>query len=97
MNQNSYEQFSANFDQAMKQSLTEEQFRATKTAINSKIGDYVSKEYLSSETRDNYLVVVFKAAFTGEPGDVIVKTVLKEVDGQIYVSGFWLDSPLLRM
>lgn len=42
------------------------------------------------------MVVYYKAGFTPEPEDVIVKVVFQEIMEEMKVSGLWLDSPKLR-
>lgn len=96
MNDDDYARYSENFDEQMRKALPEAKFRAVIPQIKARIGSYVAKEYLGMETRENYTIVYYKAQFSGEPGTVIVKNVLSSVDGAVYVSGFWLDSPNLR-
>ncbi len=96
MNEDNYEKFSANFDQKMKDTLTAEKFKNINAEIKAKIGEYISKEYFNTETKDSYSIIIYKAKFSKETDDVIVRTVLSESNGKIYVSGFWLDSLTLR-
>lgn len=96
MNEDDYARFSRDFDEQMKTGLNKTQYDNTIPGITAKIGKYISKEYLSAEKKDGYTVVVYKARFSQEPGDVIVRSVFKGSDGKMYISGFWLDSPKLR-
>ena len=99
MNEDNYAKYSEHFDQTMKNAIPEAVFNETNAVIKSKIGNYVSKECGKSERKDQYTIVYYKARFTEEPNDVIVKVVFQEIEGEMKVSGLWLDSqksPKLR-
>lgn len=96
MNEDNYTKYSEHFDQTMRNALPRAVFNETNAVINSKIGDYVSKEFWKVESKNQYTIVYYKARFIEEPKDVIVKVVFQEIKGQIKVSGLWLDSPKLR-
>ena len=96
MNEDNYTKYSEHFDQTMKNAMPEAVFNETNAIIQSKIGDYVSKEFWKVESKDQYTIVYYKAKFTQEPEDVIVKVVFQEIVGEMNVSGLWLDSPKLR-
>jgi hypothetical protein len=96
MNKGNYTKYSGHFDQTMKNAMPEAVFNETNALIKSKIGDYVSKEFWKVESKDQFTIVYYKAKFTQEPEDVIVKVVFQEIVGEIKVSGLWLDSPKLR-
>ncbi|SMC80636.1 DUF3887 domain-containing protein [Sporomusa malonica] len=96
MNEDNYSRFSQDFDEQMKNVLNETQYKNTFTAIKAKIGKYISKEVVSVETKDGYAIVMYKAKFSQEPADVIVRSVFSDNNGKKHISGFWLDSPKLR-
>jgi len=96
MNEDNYAKYSEHFDQAMKNAIPEAAFKETNTAIKEKIGNYTSKEIQKAEKKDQYTVTYYKAKFTEETNDVIVKVVFSESNGKMYVSGLFLDSPNLR-
>ena len=96
INKDNYEKFSDHFDQEMKDNIPEEEFKTTNTEIKAKIGSYISKNYVSTERKGQYTVVIYKAKFSKEPGAVIVKTVLSKENGNLDVADFSLDSPKLR-
>ena len=96
MNENNYSGYAGYFDQTMKTAMNEAVFNETNMLIRSKIGDYVSKEFLKVESKNQHMVVHYNARFTDEPEDVIVRVVFQEVMGEMKVSGLWLDSPILR-
>ena len=96
MNEGDYAIYSEDFDQTMKNAMTEAVFDETNTVIRSKIGDYVSKEFWKAESKDQYTIVYYRAKFTDEPADVTVRVVFQEINGEMKVSGLWFDSPELR-
>jgi hypothetical protein len=96
MNENDYAKFSEYFDEDMKAGIPEaavilRELRAT-------IGDYIpeSRDFWKVTTSGIYTSVFYKTKFTKETADVVVKVVFREIDGEMYVSGLWLDSPKLR-
>ena len=96
MNEDDYAKYSEHFDATMKNALPEPVCQENNALIQSKIGTYVSKEYWKVESKNQYTTVYYKATFTQEPDDVIVKVVFQEIAGETKVSGLWLDSPKLR-
>nr|QNO50919.1 hypothetical protein LELLBOIK_00034 [Methanosarcinales archaeon ANME-1 ERB6] len=96
MNEGNYTKYSEHFDQTMKNAMPEAVFNETNALIKSKIGDYILKEFWKVESKDQFAIAYYKAKFTQEPEDVIVKVVFQEIVGEMKVSGLWLDSPKLR-
>lgn len=96
MNEDNYARFSQDFDGQMKNTLNETQYNNTIPAIKAKIGNYLSKEFVAAENKDGYTMVMYKAKFSEESGDVTVRSIFSEKNGKRYVSGLWLDSPKLR-
>jgi hypothetical protein len=96
MNEDDYAIYSEDFDQTMKNAMSEAVFDETNAVIRSKIGDYVSKEFWKAESKDQYTIVYYKAKFTDESADVTARVVFQEIGGEMKVSGLWFDSPELR-
>ena len=96
MNEGNYTKYSEHFDATMKNALPEAVFHENNKLITSKIGIYISKEFWKAESQNQYIIVYYKATFTQEPDDVIVKVVFQEIVGETKVSGLWMDSPKLR-
>lgn len=92
VNEGSYEKFSRDFDQQMKNSLPEQTFMEFSDDTRSKIGAYLAKEFLRAGRQDQYTVVYYRAQFTGEKEDVIIKVVFSEAGGRELLSGFFMDS-----
>ncbi|KAF5433094.1 hypothetical protein C5S39_02165 [Candidatus Methanophagaceae archaeon] len=83
----------------MKNAIPAAVFSDTNAVIKSKIGNYVSKDFRKSERKDQYTFVYYKARFTEEPSDVIVKVFFQELERDMNVLGLWSNSqnsPKLR-
>jgi putative lipoic acid-binding regulatory protein len=96
INEDSYEQYSESFTVEMKDKMQEDVVRQINSVIRLEIGTYESKEFWKTESAGQYTTVYYKAKFTNEPDDVIVKVVFQKVQSKTCVAGFWLDSPKLR-
>ena len=96
VNENDYAKYSEHFTEVMKNAVPEAVFQEINAVVKAKIGSYVSKSFWKVEDKDLYTIVYYKAKFTQEPEDVVVKVVFQEIDGEIYVAGLWFDSPKLR-
>ena len=96
MNEDNYSRFSQDFDEQMKNGLDEKKYYNTIPGMKNKIGQYVSKELVSAEKKDQFIVVTYKAKFSEESGDVIIRSIFSDINGKKYISGFWMDSQKLR-
>ncbi len=96
LNDSNYAKYCEHFGQTMREVVTEDVFNQTESLLKAKIGDYVSKEFWKVEEQGIFAIVYYKAKFTKESGDVVVKVVFQEIEEEMYVSGLWFDSPKLR-
>lgn len=80
----------------MKNGLNETEYKRTVLPIKQLIGDYKAKNFMSVGEEGQYTMVTYTAKFSQEPDDVIVRIILREDMGRVFVAGFWLDSPKLR-
>jgi hypothetical protein len=79
----------------IKETITEDNFIQVSQTIKSIVGDYIDKEFWKVETESSYTVVYYIANFSDEPAGVTVSFYFQEIDGKMYIAGFWLDSPKL--
>ncbi|MCX7911556.1 MAG: DUF3887 domain-containing protein [Dehalococcoidales bacterium] len=86
-----YAAFSQHFDEAMKASLTEAAFIQMRDGIKKNYGDYLTKEFSSTEknVQGIYTVVMYRAKFSR--GALTVKVVFRESEGGAVVSGLWFQ------
>jgi hypothetical protein len=66
--------------------VTQQILDATVAQISSELGSYVSKEFLSTEEQEGYIIVHYKAKFT--KGDVGIRMVFDE---DHKVAGQWFE------
>ncbi len=76
--------------------LPETAFNEAHSRITGEIGRYQDKEFVSVTYQSPYTVVIYQARFSEEPASVTVRVVFQEAEGEMKVTGFWLDSPRLR-
>ncbi|QAT40897.1 DUF3887 domain-containing protein [Clostridium sp. JN-9] len=94
-----YNKFSRDFSDTMKNAITEQSFNSLTGNLNTKIGDYKSKAFsgASKTKKDNkeYTVVVYKAKYTKETGDVLITITFSDNNGKNMVDGLYFKSPNL--
>lgn len=96
ISQDDYAKFTERFEKNIEKVMPEEGFHGLATEVKARIGSYQAKEFLKAEDSGFSIIVYYTARFTEEPEDVIVEIRFKELDGEIYVSSFIIDSPKLR-
>jgi hypothetical protein len=97
VNNNDYAQFSADFNDQMKQTFTEDDFRQLSAAVKTKLGSYVADEFYGIESQSGLTVVTYMAKFTDKSETVTVKIGFQKAGGKNIVSGFNLDLPGLHL
>ena len=95
-NEGKYAAFSKNFDTTMKQAVSESVFTEMHNTMKEKIGDYVSRKFISTGKEGVYTIVLYNAKFSKEPADVTVRFVFLESEESVLISGLLFDSPKLR-
>ena len=96
MNDCDYEAHVALYTAEARATYTKGSFDISCVQIKELIGDYIDKEFWRTQTQEGYTVVEYKANFSEEPDGVTITVYFQEVDGEMYIAGFWLDSPNLR-
>lgn len=69
-----------------KEALTKEKFDMTVAQLNSQLGAYESKEFLSTEEQQGYIIVHYKATYAN--AEVGIKMVF---DKSHFVTGQWFE------
>jgi len=90
-NQGDYAQFSKNFDQTMRETITEKNFQQVRDDLLKKWGKYKSKKFLGFLNQETYTIILWKAAFADTKRDVLIKLVLSKSQDKIFVSGLWFE------
>ncbi|MBN1532891.1 MAG: DUF3887 domain-containing protein [Spirochaetes bacterium] len=94
-NRGDYPSFSKDFDEAMKQGLSDKVFVQTRDLLLSKIGRYRSRGAADVSREGPRIIVRYAADFEKERG-VSVRLVFTKYPSGYLVSGLWFDSPKLR-
>jgi hypothetical protein len=93
MNDVDYAAFTQYFTAESKAAFSEDDFATNCQSIKTLFGDYIDKEYWKTTTPDNYTLVEYTANFSGTDEEIIVSAYFQEIDGEIYIVGFWVKSP----
>ena len=88
INEGDYAKFSRDFDQAMKDALTEAAFEGLEGQLLASVGEYVSKEVDKVVVTDEYTTVIYNAKYT-KADKVIITISFSTVDGKTMVSGLY--------
>jgi len=91
-----YQSYCRDFEEEMKEAVDIDTFIQASIFIQSKIGEYQSKEFLRVETEKGYTIVHYTAKFSDEPADVTVSVAFDDSGDRVLVSGLWLASPKLQ-
>jgi hypothetical protein len=91
-----YAAYLENFTPDAQALVTEAIFDPACQQIKAAIGDYIDKEYWKTTTENSYTVVYYTANYSDEPDEVIVTVYFEDIDGEMLIAGFWLDSPKLE-
>lgn len=91
LNEGNYNQYIRSFSQQMKAAIPESKFRELDSTIKGRYGNYISKEFVSIEIRENYIMVSYKGNFSQEQEPILIRSVFTQEEGKTYISGFWLN------
>jgi hypothetical protein len=96
MSDGDYAAFTQYLTPEIKAALTEDDFNQISQQIRDAIGEYIDMEFWKAQPSGNDIYVQYKARYTDETEDVIIKALFTEIEGETYISGFVFDSPKLR-
>ena len=90
LNNEDYSNFSKDFDDSMKQEITEENFGDFIAAVDEQFGDYKagSKKFLGFNYSNGVNTVEYNAEFT-KAGEIKVQVIIKKINDQMKVIGLW--------
>jgi hypothetical protein len=91
-----YAAFSKDFGNDMKAAMPEDSFNTLTDTLETKIGDYESRSFFNASQTSSkgivYDVVVYKAKYTLESGDVTVTISFCDENGAKVVGGLFFNS-----
>jgi hypothetical protein len=96
MNSGNYTAYTRDFDDRLKNNMSEDTFKTVNDKRIEVVGTYQSKTYWQMTQKNDKLTVVYRAKFTKEPADVLLTLIFKNIDGKWLIDGLAYDSPLMR-
>ncbi len=91
MSEGNYGKYSKNFDDLLKDTITEKKFQQVRDEILKKFGKYQSRTYLGYITQSNSTVALWKGRFSNTDDDVMIKLVLSKRGDKVQVVGLWFQ------
>jgi hypothetical protein len=91
-----YALYSRQFSKPMKESQTRENFLELQRSLQKAIGKFQSLQYLGFYSQHGNLVALFKARFSKDKDDVLIRLVMEGYSADAKVTGLWFDSPALE-
>ena len=80
----------------MKQSQTRENFLDLQRSLQKAVGKFQSLEYLGFYSQYGNLITLFKARFSKDKDDVLIRLVMEGYGDDSKITGLWFDSPALE-
>lgn len=91
-----YAMFNRHFSKVMKATQPRENFLLLQKGIQKSLGKFKSLDYLGYYVQGGNRIALFKARFSKEKDDVLVRLVLDAKGPEAKVSGLWFDAPSLE-
>lgn len=85
-----YDTYLRYFTPAAQSAVTEEDFNTNVQLINDAYGNYTGKEFWRTAPENGYIGVHYKVTYSGTTEVLILSAYFKEIDGEMYLAGFWL-------
>jgi len=86
-----YAKYSRDFEDTMKEVVTQEAFLKSNRQIQNRIGSYKSRTYLGFLKKGNMTLVLWKGKFDKTEDDVLIKLVVSKRKGRYLVTGLWFQ------
>lgn len=86
-----YGKYSKDFDNMLKESISEKKFLDTDRQIQGSIGNYQSREYLGFLVKGQRTLVLWKGRFDRSEDDVLIKLVVSKRNNKYLVTGLWFQ------
>jgi hypothetical protein len=91
-----YSLYSGHFSKPMKESQTRENFLELQRSLQKTIGKFQSLQYLGFYAQHGNIITLFKARFSKDKDDVVIRLVTEGYAADSKVTGLWFDSPALE-
>jgi len=91
-----YVLYTRDFSKQMKDSQDRESFLQLQSNLQRSLGKFKSMECLGFYVQYGGTIILFKARFSKEKEDVLIRLVLDRKKSPAQVTGLWFDSPALE-
>jgi len=91
-----YVLYTRDFSKQMKDSQGREPFLQLQSNLQRSLGKFKSVQYLGSYVQYGSTIALFKARFSKEKEDVLIRLVLNRKKSPPHITGLWFDSPALE-
>ncbi|MCX5860664.1 MAG: hypothetical protein NTW27_00860 [Deltaproteobacteria bacterium] len=91
-----YAMYSRHFSELMRTSQKREDFLNLQKKLQKTLGKLLSLDSLGFYVQRGNIITLFKAKFSKEKDDVLIKLVLQGSASEPKVAGLWFDSPALE-
>jgi hypothetical protein len=96
LSEGDYVLFSQNFSGMLLESLDRESFLKLQKNVQKSLGKIQSVNYLGFYKQYGNVITLFKAKFSKDKDDVLIKLVLESNGINPKVTGVWLDTPAIE-
>jgi len=91
-----YGLYTRDFSKQMKDSQDRESFLQLQSNLQRSLGKFKSMEFLGFYVQYGGTITLFKARFSKEKEDVLIRLVLDRKKSPAHITGLWFDSPALE-
>lgn len=96
LNEKNHAKYIRDFNQPMKSAYPKDVFIKSHDFLVSRLGKYISKEFIKIGTLDQHYIVFYRAKFSKTQQPVTIRLMLEQSDNQLQVALISYDSPLLQ-
>jgi hypothetical protein len=86
-----YARYSKDFDDTLKEAISQRKFFEVSGQIKNSIGNYQSREYLGFLVKGKMTVILCKGRFDKSEDDVLIRLVVSKRGNKNLVTGLWFQ------
>ncbi len=90
-NEGNYPQYARDFDDTLREAISEKKFSDTRAKILSTLGKYKNGTYLGFLRKDHTTVVLYRGIFAKTDDEVLINLVLSKRHNKNQVTGLWFQ------
>ena len=90
-NEGDYQKYSQDFDDTLKEAISQKEFIRVRDKIMKDLGKYRSRTYLGFLRKGQTTLVLWKSRFEKAEDDVLIKLVVSQRQGRTLVVGLWFQ------